>query len=305
MDLQEFSNEICDYLEEALGPAYTAECREMTKNNGVMLHGVIVHREGSNVAPTIYMDGLFQAYEDGRDFTELAEEILTTYRRSAREIRVDMEYFTHYPCVKNRILYKLIHRESNRELLSTVPFVPWQDLALVFYYIMEDERFGHASILVQNSHMEIWGVDTQTLFAQAKKNMRRMKPVQIQPVQAVIQEIMGDVTVNSVKAMSDSGDVMEPNPPLYVMSTKDRLFGAAALLDEKPLRDFAEAMHRDLLILPSSVHEVLLVPTEDAADIAFFADMVREVNDTQVDPEERLSYSVYYYDRNLQEIRIA
>lgn len=94
----------------------------------------------------------------------------------------------------------------------------------------------------------------------------------------------------------------ESSMPLYVLTNRERIFGASAMLYSDKVRKLAEELNTDLLILPSSVHEVLLLPDDKAQNYDFYRQMVSEVNRTQVDPEEVLSFNLYRYDREKAEI---
>ncbi len=294
--IEEFGNKICKALKESMGTGYDAAYKEVTKNNGVCLHAIMINKKGSNVSPAIYIDELYEDYKEGRSFGDIVYDILRVYQQNAREIRMDMEFFTRFESVKDRVLYKLIHRESNQNLLSEVPYIEWNDLAIVFYYSFEDERFGKATILIRNSHLEMWKITQSLLYENAGKNMLRLRPEEMLPIKQIIREIMSQ----SVCSIPET----EPEVAMYVLSNRDRLYGAAALLYAESLKELAEKLNKNLIILPSSVHEVLLVPDDGITEKDFFKEMVKEVNDTQVEPEERLSYNVYHYDRVLGKITI-
>lgn len=309
MRLEEFGNNVCSALKEVMGTGYEAVLREVTKNNGVRLHGIVITGKESNVSPAIYIDELYEEHEAGRAFGDIVYDILCVYKKNAKEINMDMEFFTQFPRAKSRILYKLIHRESNQELLSEIPYVVWQDLAIVFYYAFEDERFGKATILIRNSHMTMWGIDVPVLYETARTNMLRIRPEEMLPIGQLIQEFMEQKRCRSereydVKLPEGIDTAMERSTMMYVLSNRDRVFGASALLYSNSMKQLAGKLNKNLIILPSSVHEVILVPDDGMTEKEFYKEMVKEVNDTQVDPEERLSYNVYYYDRVLEKITV-
>ncbi|MDE7340271.1 MAG: hypothetical protein K2N80_06850 [Lachnospiraceae bacterium] len=309
MRLEQFGDKICSALKELMGTGYEIVFREVTKNNGVRLHGVIITGKGSNVSPTIYIDELYEEYEAGRAFGDIVYDILCVYKKNAKEINMDMEFFTQYARAKSRILYKLIHRESNQELLKEIPYVAWQDLVIVFYYAFEDERFGKATILIKNSHMAMWGIDVPALYETAKTNMLRIKPEEMLPIGQLIQEFMErklyhNGTEKDAKMLEGIDTAMARSSMMYVLSNCDRVFGASALLYSGSMKALAGKLNKNLIILPSSVHEVILVPDDGMTEREFYKEMVKEVNDTQVDPEERLSYNIYYYDRVLEKVTI-
>ena len=121
----------------------------------------------------------------------------------------------------------------------------------------------------------------------------------------------GQIIVNVAKGIEDVtyktlSDIIEEEIPLFVMSNGDYMNGASVILYKDVLRDFAKYMEYDLYILPSSIHEVIiLLDNEYAKAPEELARMVRETNRIVVDREEILSDHVYYYDREKDEIRIA
>ncbi|MCH5257488.1 MAG: hypothetical protein J1D87_09345 [Lachnospiraceae bacterium] len=307
----EFGNKVCISLAKIMGKDYEAVYKEVTKNNGVRLHSVMINKKGSNVAPSIYIDELYEDYREGRAFGEVINDILNVYRRNAKEIRMDMDFFTRFDSVKDRILYKLINRERNAKLLEEIPYVKWNDLAIVFYYLFEDERFGKATILIRNSHMSMWDIDLESLYKHARSNMPELQPEDFMPIGHIINEIIMDCNNGSnvgIRAMGilhgDDAILHSEGEVMYFLSSESRYFGAAVLLYSKSVKELAGRLGKNLIILPSSVHEVLLIPDDDVAETVFYKDMVKEVNDTQLEPEEILSYSVYYYDRFTEQITV-
>ena len=286
-----------------MGDEYEIAYKEITKNNGVILRGIIIAKEGSNVSPTIYIDELYDDYEEGRTFGDIIYDILCAYQRNAKEIQMDMDFFTKYEQVKKRVLYKLIHWESNSKLLEEIPYIKWNDLAIVFYYAMEEEYCGKATILIRNSHLKMWDIDINTLYMDAKDNMHKLLPEELLPIKKILQEFLSRNLKQQVEE-DEIGLSEEASSMMYVLSNRDRIFGAATLLYSESIKELTKRLNKNLIILPSSIHEVILVPDNGITEKTFFKDMVKEVNDTQVEPEEILSYSVYYYDRITEKIKI-
>ncbi len=294
MVFEQFKDKVCEALQEVLGDSYQITYQEVMKNNGVELKGIIIEKKGDKISPTIYLESLYEDYEDGNTFGDIIYEILRVYRKSKKEIKINMDFFRYYEQVRERILYKLVHRQSNQKLLQEVPFISWNDLAIVFYYAMDDKMTEKASILIRNSHLEMWDVSLDRIYQDAKENMPKILPEEMMPIKKLLKELLGKELPIFEKESSN----------MYVLTNKDRLFGAASLLYAKGIKELSDRLQKNLIILPSSVHEVILLPDEGTSAKEFYRNMVKEVNDTQVDEEERLSYSVYYYNRLTEEIEI-
>ena len=308
MSMKQFTEKVCNALQEVMGGQYKFSVKEITKNNGIRYQAVLFMKRGSNISPTISLEPFYEAYLEGQSMGDIIYDILCLYRKCAKEIRMDMKFFESYDNVRTRVFYKLIHKERNEKMLSEVPYQPWQDLALVFYYALEDARIGRAAIMIRNSHLQMWGIDRNMLCSDAAHNMRTMLPEELMPMQQMIREILREETseedIARLPEELSFAAAKDADISMYVLSNKERIYGAASILYSEKIKRLAGRLDRNLIILPSSVHEVLLVPDNGHMEKEFLHNMVKEVNDTHVDPEEILSYNVYYYDRQADNIRI-
>ena len=92
------------------------------------------------------------------------------------ENRFDVDFFRNPERVRPTVVYKLIHYEKNKELLKEIPHLPFLDLAVVFYCLLTDTPVGHATVLIHNSHLELWGKNTSWLYKAARENTERLLP---------------------------------------------------------------------------------------------------------------------------------
>ncbi len=290
MDFNVFTENIVDLVGKRMGKSYEIRVTKVTKNNDVQLTGIILMARSDNISPTIYLEGLYQEYLEGTAMEILVDKIISIYEDQIRDINLDMEFFRDFEKVRNRIFYKLINFDKNRKLLEDVPYFRWHDLAIVFYYAMEEELVGKASITIHTNHMTMWGQSVDSLYRTAQQNMRGGMPELMISMRELLVEMTGI-------AMEKEDEI-----PMYVLTNQEKIFGAAALLYSEQLKKLAERMDCDLLILPSSIHEVLLIPDDHKKGYDFYVKMVDEVNRTQVEPEEVLSYRLYRYSRKKAEI---
>lgn len=290
MDYKEFVKNIVNMLKDKMGDDYEIRVINVVKNNDVRLTGVIMMRESDRVSPTIYLEGPYRHYCAGDTLPVVVDGIIALYEEQVRDIHFDADFFQEFASVKDRIFHKIIHYEKNRGLLADVPHLRWNDLAVVFYYGVDEKIIGKATILIHNNHMDMWGQTVETLFQTAQCNMRRSKPEILIPLQRLVEEMTG----GRIEEMEEVR--------LYVLTNRDKMYGASAMLYSDKIRELAEELQSDLLILPSSVHEVLLMPDDKAGQYQDYRRMVEEVNTTQVEPEEILSYHLYRYSRKKAEI---
>ncbi len=291
MEFHIFVEKVVATLKESLGEAYEIQVTEVVKNNNIHLTGVVITKRPANVSPTIYLNQYYQKYQEEGNFQQTVGEMMALYEQQAKELQLDMSFFTDFTQVKERLYHKLVHYEKNKKMLEDVPHIRWNDLAVVFYYAMEQDVVGRATITIRKEHLAIWKQEEGMLFAIAQENMRRDMPELLVPMKELLEEMTG-------VELEKQYDV-----PMYVLTNKEKIFGASVLLYSEKLQELAEKTGKNLLILPSSVHEVLLMPDEEDREYGFYRQMVEEVNTTQVDPEEVLSYSLYCYDRQKKEIK--
>ena len=290
MDFNVFTDNIVNVLQQRMGHEYDIKVTKVTKNNDIELTGVVLMKESDNLSPTIYLDGLFEEYQDGAYIEDLAEQIIRLYKEQLPAGRLDMDFFRNFEQVKDRIFYKLVSYDKNRKMLEKLPYYKWNDLAIIFYYAMEEERIGRASITIHHQHLKMWEQSLDTLYAVAQENMKRSMPELLVSMKELLEETTG------LKMGEDT------YLPMYVLTNQEKVYGAAAMLYSEHMKKLAERWQTDLLILPSSIHEVLLLPDDGQNEYAFYRQMVEEVNTTQVEPEEVLSYSLYRYCREKAEI---
>lgn len=284
----------------------TIRTNDVTKNNGLVLHGVVVQAEGSIVAPTIYLEGYFKQYEEGKDLDEIMERIADAameHMNPPEEFANIGETFLDFDQVKDKIIMVAVNTERNKELLSQVPHKEREDLSLIYKVALDTGRDGMATITIRNEHLIPWNVDADTIHEYAMANTREILPVTIQSMNEVMREMFGKDGMP--EEMADlMFEEMPMNQQMYIISNQSKVNGAASMFYEDALSDLANRMGTDLYILPSSVHEVIAVST-DMGTPETLAQMVQEVNGGQVAVEEQLSDHVYRFDSKAKTISLA
>ncbi len=285
MEFTSFKAIVRDEVERRTGDACYVRLNDIIKNNGVKLCGLTVTQEDCNISPTIYLDEYYEVYKSGKaTLDEVINDVVSAYRHSKAAHNIDMKYFFDYSAVRKRIVYKLINTEKNKELLSDVPHIDFHDLSIVFQFLFDEDCIGNATILIHNAHLKIWGITLEELYSDAKRNTPVLNKYEIKSMGDVISEIM------------PLQDTVRSEMPLYVLSNKSRIQGAACMLYPDLLKKFSAVIDSSMYIIPSSIHEVLLLPADKNDEAESIKQMVKEVNDTQVEAEEVLSYSVYFYN---------
>lgn len=291
MKLDEFISAVSARVQDITGGETKVDVHEVRKNNNVLLHGMTILRRGQSVSPTIYLDSFYEMLCDGMEMEHIVRRILEVYVRGLPKSHVDMEFFRDFARVKDRIVYRLINREKNRELLSRIPHVDFLDLAICFYYSYEHPELGEGMILIHNTHMEIWNTSHRELMRLAESNTPRLMPGHLSSMDNALEGMLDDGALEELREQQK-----ETGRYLYVMSNSKRCQGAAVVLYPGVLAEAARQLKGSFYILPSSIHEVILMPDDGHADGGGLHEMIAEINQSQLRPEDVLSDYAYRYD---------
>lgn len=322
MDFKLFTTSVISCLQEKVGSDIKVFSTSVKKNNGIELTGIIWEEKECNTSPAVYIDEFYEEYKKGVAMEEIVEAVYDIFQKHRFSKSVNLPHFMDYEKAKSNIAFKLVNYEKNWELLKEVPHKVFFNLAVIFYYAVQEAPFyGKASILIQNEHLENWGIDGEKLFQNAIENTPKLFPPQIENIEnvmlsllesglkkesikgkeenSVLSALMGDKWVaDQLMRLSKELSNTAPELSMYVLSNEQKLQGAACMLYPDVLKNFAKEKESDLFILPSSIHEVILLPVSETMNKEAYLDMVMEINRTQVEECEVLADSVYYFKRD-------
>lgn len=293
MSYKEFLEWIETQLKIRMGEEARIHIHSVTKNNEIVLDGLSILEKGDNVSPAIYLNSFYQEYLAGERIEHILGEIISCYQKGKKIRRMDMSFYTNGERAKQRIVCRLVNWEKNKKLLSEIPHRPFLDLAVVYYYLLEQKEIGSAAILVRNEHLEMWNMKEEVLHEMAMENMQRLLPWKFISMEELMRALMKE----------QCWMFKEEDAPLYVLSNSERSYGAAWIVDYGVLEQIGEKLEDDYYILPSSIHECMIVPLGAKVSAITLLEMVIEMNQTQVEPEEVLADTIYLYHRKEKRIK--
>lgn len=296
MTYEAFKLQLIKNLQEFFPTGTRISVRQFSHNNHILLDGLTILEPGSNVSPAIYLNHYYENYQKGSSFATLQSQILSYYFDHCGVQAVDTSFFTHFDNVRPRIAYKLIHYEKNKGLLEEIPHFPYLDLAIIFYCLIPSGRPNYTSILIYNEHLAYWDIPKETLLGLAQKNTPALLPHTFDPLADLLLpglSLLPEEDRHTALETLDSEIV-----PMYVLTNRQRLNGACCMLYPDVLKQAADLLHDSLYILPSSIHEVIILPASRAGDPSELAELVKEINLAEVSPEEILSDCVYQYNQD-------
>ena len=254
MTYQEFKENVTTVIQNRLGSNVKVTIQEIIKNNDTHYDGLTILSNQLNISPTIYLNFYFKQYLKGRSLEEICHDILSVYEENKPSGNIDISFFTNYEQVKKRIVFKLINYEQNKNLLQKIPHIKILDLAIIFNCLVDADETGNATILIYNQHLSLWNITKDDLYHLAMKNTPALLTYELRDMSDVLIELMAGVPCNSMK------EEFEYMVPMYVLSNKSKLNGSGCIFYHNLLHSLCEKLECDLYILPSSIHEVILIP---------------------------------------------
>ena len=265
---------------------FQAAC--VQKINGVEQPVLRIRRKGNSVGIQIGIGDVCDRIRKGGNRREAEKELISRVEEGLKQIRSGEtvlqtgQGILDYREARERLVYRLIQTRRNERLLQQIPHVPYLDLSLVFELYWKQEG-QHCSCLVYNSHLEQWGVTPEEVERQARENTPIRLPAVFDSLEQMLLPMMGGLR-------------QEPSG-LSVLSNREGFHGAAAILYPGELKRAADQLQNDLVVLPSSIHEVLLLPDDPGQDYGMLTRLVQEINRNEVEQEEWLSDHPYRYLR--------
>ena len=290
-------NEVKEFLPENFHTA-DIKLKVFEKNNNVRLTGLIIE-SACNMSPTIYIDNFYKKYQEGTDINIILQEIAKIRMEYNVTDDFDVTTVTDFNKCRNKIMPRLIGAEENSEILKVRPHIRIENLAVTFCIDLGENKDGLMSVPVQFELMETWNVTADQLYEIALENLTKADIGVFTPMREILFAGMlselKEICHGDEEEARRKLDQMIPDNNLWVLTNKRRVNGANMLLDRSVMEDVIKEVGTDFFILPSSIHECIILPADSGMDSQQLETMVCEVNETQVEKEERLSNSVYRY----------
>lgn len=301
--MDNFKEELMKVLEANLGEDFEVKEAETVKNNELRLTGITICEKNSNIAPIFYLEGYHEDYVRGILTLEDISDRIIDVMKSKKEVSCVADKVRHYEEIKDMLYPTMVNYEANVNTLAERPHVRMLDLAKVAMIRFEDAEGGNATIQVTNSILQYWNIDEETLFEQCHKNASKKYPPVVTNICNMLR-IMAEE--NQIEDADLFLDLMDEDAPmqLYVITNWSKKFGAEAICNLPLLHQLSMKKDADLFIFPSSIHELIFMYDNSVDGCGFNSEGIKEINETQVPTQERLSNSIYKYDRRNKQVVI-
>lgn len=298
MTYEEFAQEIYRNIKKALKGEYSVKMEELLKCNDCRKKQLIMERKEKKgkvtATPSIGLESFYEQYRSGDSVSECVRAVLQLLKKS--EEQADAERWRReletWESAKTRVYPIMLSQSRNQELLKELTWTPFLDLA-VCYVVMISTENGQGNVKIRNTHLATWGINEEELIAQAEKNNLEQGYSLKRLDELARNTLMGEETAN-VNTIEEG--------EMYVLTNKDICYGAAKLLCEPVLKTLSGGS--DFYIIPSSLHEVILLPGVSKAEKEDLNCMIREVNETMVAEEDILSDHTYFYNSQTGQVEM-
>ncbi len=295
-----FALEIKRLVSEKMGAEYQVERLTAGKNNGVIKETLHVSQKSGAYAISFYLEELYRSYCRGIPMEVLSENIAETVREEDKS-PVQIQEFLSRSWVEENLFLRLVNLEKNLEQLEGAVYVRRLDLAAVFYVLTEQGEDGIKSFRLPKELWERMGLGSaEEYFAQILENTEQLFPAEVKRLEDSLAECIRKEGGKEPEWLRK--ELQEENEParslFYVLTNRQKINGAIALFYPGLLSRLEERFRGGFYLIPSSVHEILLLAESEEAEAEELNQMVREVNESHVIPEEILSDHVYYYHKS-------
>ena len=292
--------ELMEMIPEELREGLEIQDTTVLKSNDQKHHGLTFKREESDAAPTIYLDETYARFTNGEELNVLAAELKDAYLQTLsmpEPQKIDFDYDK----IKDKLTVRLLEIKRNRDFLATTPYMTvGHGMAMVCDIKMKDGDEGSWRATVTQSMLEGQNYDKRELFIAAMDNAQLIDPPILVDMGQALFTHEGE---NLLKRS-------EPLPPedvsnMYVLSNTGGMLGSAVLFYPDTREHVAEVLGEGYCVLPSSQHEVLIIPDSAGIDRGELAEMVKQANQSVVEPKDVLTDTVFHYDRDEKKFELA
>lgn len=293
MTYEKFKELIQNEIKESLGNKFSLSIEMIQRNNNTKYQGICIKHKDCNISPVISLEAFYKQYQCCQHtISEIADQILDKYKEIQIKNDFDISMIFNYSSAKNHIQARLVNTEKNAELLENIPHRNICDLSVVYYIqvLLETGRSG--GTLINNFHLSRWNVTESDLYEQAKENMKN---------DGLLLNLF---TLVPITVASENSIYAENKDFIYILTNKNKLLGAIQILNKEFMHHVKSVIQKDFLIIPSSTHELILLPSSVRVDKAELSEILSYNNATLNLPDENLSNHIYHYSYETDEITI-
>ena len=313
MEQKSFTENLLAYLRKRLKKEVRVDFHNVIKTNDVLYHSIVLVDETDErkCYPNFYIEELFQKYKAGKSVEEIGDEMieLNDMKGLPRTFTAEMltENIGNYQLLmqKKKLFVKLLNKERNSKFLEGKAYLDYLDLAIVFYCLVGKDDDQMASVAIPKELANQWEITLEEALDSVLDVMKETLPVKRLILPDLLKELCNKDSFSAFMNPPVIGedDIID----IFVFTNTLSINGASVILYKNLLRDFAmEQGVEKLYMLPSSIHEYLIVPVKEGESLRpdELKHMVQEVNCTCVSNDEVMSDNLYIYELDKDTVSI-
>lgn len=289
--------EFLDYMPERYSDC-EIELRKVPKIN-TCLTGVVIKPKGkprSYCSPTFYMESMYEQYLESDSFERVMSNQAVYLEESLKHLPKDVMTWD-FKAIKDKIIFQIVNTKDNQDMVAMCPHRDILDLSIVYRAITNVDDTGISGFLITNDIADSEGLKEEDLYGLAKTNTKEIFPFKSERIEETMCRMMKrwGTDENDIEKAFPGMDEVPQKERVYVISNELEFFGANALLYNEVLDKVVKKIGTDCYILPSSVHDIIVLSTDVFSESSRLIDLVRETNKEHVKTSDRLSDSIYRY----------
>jgi len=297
MDFNTFIIVVKDNIISYMGEDYnniTPEISIFNKTNLENSHNLVLNL-GGDVAPSINLEGMYEKYCEkyNGDFEKCMDALAEQFKAAIKDMP-KKDFVTEVIKDRSRVFPMVINTDSNKELLKNVPHRDIEDMSVIYKILIRIDNnegsLGTATCTIDNKMLESMydGMSEADLFELAMENQAETFP----SIFCSLGDHLRSLAMEDGMPEEVANSFFPDTPGMYILRNKG-ISGAASILDSEKMLEYKEMVGGDCYVLPSSIHEVIIVNKQSGMAPEDLANMVCDINVACVDETDRLSNNVY------------
>lgn len=300
LSFKEFIEKVKSEIHLLCGDGYQIILEPVPRNNRTEQMGIDIRKGQGEEMAHLCLDSYYEQYLDEMPVEEVVKDIWDIFN-SFEQRKVPEGLLDDFEKAKNKVVFSLVNYEMNRERLESMPYVPYLDLAIIFYVLLDRTENGERTAVVTNKELTAWRTTKEELLLLARQNTPRLYMAEVNSLNDVMKSLIKDTKSETFFEEFITGE----ESSFYVLSNRNGVKGAAVILYDGLLKEIAKSLENDLLILPSSVHEVLVMAYDKEMDFLSIRNMVEHINKVDVPVCDVLTNQIYRYDRGKDQVLLV
>lgn len=292
--IERFGRLLKNLVQLRLGVGYTVVLKEVSRNNEKATAALVISEANDAVGKVFFVEDFYDfPTEDVTAIEKIVEGIASQVQKAV--LPKSSTTIESFEDMKEKLYFRLINYEQNKTRLVNVPHKRILDLALEVVICFYSTAINTATLGVNYDLLKTWGISKDQLFKQALISTQKNAPVSVRGLGETCEELEGKPE-----------EQRTTEDPVKILTNKQTKWGASVIAYPKVLDNVAELLDSDsLLLIPSSIHEFLIMSDNGELEYKYLKNTVEHINNTQLEKEDILSYNIYRYNRNSQNLSIV